>query len=70
MVDRRAVLVEHAGEWLIGQVLWTYDDCGRRRALVRYETPAGLTLRQLRWADELRRPVGLVLALTAAPDRD
>ena len=70
MVDRRAVLVEHDGGWLPGHVLWSYDDVGRRRALVRFETSAGLTVRELRWADELRRPAGLVLSLTSAADND
>jgi hypothetical protein len=82
MVDRRAVLVEHHGAWLTGHVLWSYDDFGRRRALVHYQTPAGLTVRELRWADELLRPPGLVLPMTSAvgvdhvldaesgPDRD
>jgi hypothetical protein len=66
MVDRRAVLIEHHGTWLRGSVLWTYNDFGRLRALVRYDTPAGLTLRELRWADELRRPRCLILPVVAA----
>ena len=70
MVERRAVLVEHDGGWLPGHVLWSYEDVGRRRALVRYETSAGLTVRELRWADELRRPAGLVFSLTSAADND
>ena len=65
MIDRRAVLVERQGAWLPGHVLWTYDDIGRERALVHYDTAAGLTLRELRWSDELRRPRCLVLQLSA-----
>jgi hypothetical protein len=64
------VLVEHHGAWLTGHVLWSYDVFGRRRALVRFKTPAGLTFRELRWADDLQRPRGLILSLTAAADRD
>jgi hypothetical protein len=59
-VQGEAVLVEHLGEWLPGKVLWEYRDTGRRRALVRFETVAGLAIRQLRWIDELR-PGGPVL---------
>jgi hypothetical protein len=66
-MDRRAVLVEHNGEWLTGHVLWTYEEFGRRRALVRFTTPAGLRLRALHWADELRRPGGIVLEMTTSP---
>ncbi len=56
------MLVEHQGEWLRADVLWEYDDGGRRRALVRFETRAGLVVRQLRWADELAA-AGRVLEL-------
>jgi hypothetical protein len=35
-------------------MVWEYVDTGRPRALVRFETEAGLVLRQLRWVDELR----------------
>jgi hypothetical protein len=66
MGDWRAVLVEHHGRRLSGYVLWSYDESGRRRALVPYDTPADLTQRELRWADQLERPRGLVLPLKAA----
>jgi hypothetical protein len=47
------VLVEHDGTLLTGAVLWSYLESGRTRALVRYETPAGVVVRRLHWADEL-----------------
>jgi hypothetical protein len=47
-VQGEAVLVDHGGEWLVGTVLWEYRDTGRLRALVQFETAAGLVLRQLR----------------------
>jgi hypothetical protein len=53
-VQGESVLVCHLGEWLPGTVLWEYRDTGRRRALVRFETAAGLVVRELRWAEELR----------------
>jgi hypothetical protein len=56
------MLVEHLGRWVPAAVLWSYVDTGRPRALVRYETPAGFVIRQLRWVDELR-PLGPVLEL-------
>lgn len=58
-----AVLVEHDGEWLAGRVLWRYDDQGRDRALVRFETETGLVVRRLFWGDELRRPAGRVMQI-------
>jgi hypothetical protein len=61
-VQGEAVLVDHWGQWLPGAVLWEYVDTGRPRALVRFETPAGLVLIQLRWIDELRS-CGRVIAL-------
>ena len=61
-VQGEAVLVDHWGEWLPGAVLWEYVGTGRPRALVRFETPAGLVLIQLRWFDELRS-CGRVIAL-------
>jgi hypothetical protein len=61
-VQGEAVLVEHLGEWLPGTVLWEYLDTGRPRALVRFQTVAGLVIRQLRWSDELR-PYGRSFAL-------
>ena len=50
-----AVGVQRDGSWLPGRVLWEYEDCGRRRALVSVETPGGLVHRQLHWYDELMR---------------
>jgi hypothetical protein len=47
------VLVEHDGRLLVGSVLWRYVESGRMRALVRYETPSGVVVRRLHWADEL-----------------
>jgi hypothetical protein len=47
------VLVEHDGRLLVGSVLWRYEESGRTRALVRYETPSGVIVRRLHWADEL-----------------
>jgi len=47
------VLVEHDGRLLVGSVLWRYVESGRTRALVRYETPSGVIVRRLHWADEL-----------------
>ena len=61
-MQAEAVLVEYLGEWLPGTVLWEYLDTGRPRALVRFETVAGLVIRQLRWSDELR-PCGRGFAL-------
>jgi hypothetical protein len=61
-VQGETVLVDHLGEWLPGTVLWEYRDTGRPRALVRFETAAGLVIRQLRWIDELR-PCGRVIEL-------
>lgn len=68
-VQGEAVLVDYLGEWLPGTVLWEYLDTGRPRALVRFETAAGLACRQLRWIDELR-PCGhvIVLPLIALPE--
>jgi hypothetical protein len=59
-VSRQTVLVDHLGSWLPGVVLWEYSDVGRQRALVRYELPGGMVVRQLHWQDELRNP-GVVL---------
>jgi hypothetical protein len=56
------VSVRHLGTWLPAVVIWEYVDTGRPRALVRFETEAGLVLRQLRWVDELR-PGGPVIEL-------
>src|SRR4051812_15114478 len=53
-VQGESVLVCHIGIWLPGTILWEYQDTGRRRALVRFETAAGLVIRELRWIDELR----------------
>jgi hypothetical protein len=53
-VQGESVLVRHLGEWLPGTVLWEYRDTGRPRALVRFETAAGLVIRELRWRDELK----------------
>ena len=61
-VQGEAVLVDYLGEWLLGTVLWEYRDTGRPRALVQFETTAGLVMRQLRWSDELR-PCGRALEL-------
>jgi hypothetical protein len=55
-------LVEHLGRWLPALVIWEYVDTGRPRALVRFETVAGLVLRQLFWVDELQ-PDGRVIEL-------
>jgi hypothetical protein len=52
-VDDDLVLVEHDGALLLGSVLWRYEESGRMRALVRYETPSGVVVRRLHWADEL-----------------
>ena len=67
-VHGEAVLVEYLGEWLSGTVLWEYRDTGRARALVRFETTAGLVMRQLRWSDELR-PSGRTLELPLVDPR-
>jgi hypothetical protein len=61
-VQGEAVLIDHGGQWLPGIVLWEYLDTGRPRALVRFESPAGWVLRQLRWIDELRS-CGRMMAL-------
>jgi hypothetical protein len=55
-VSRETVLVDHLGSWLPGVVLWEYSDVGRQRALVRYELPGGMVVRQLHWRSELRAP--------------
>jgi hypothetical protein len=57
-----SVLVSYCGDWLGATVIWRYLEQGRPRALVRFETPTGLVVRQLRWADELR-PTGRVLVV-------
>jgi hypothetical protein len=67
-VEGETVLVDHRGEWLPGTVLWEYQDTGRRRALVRFETAAGLVIRQLRWVDELR-PFGRIIELPLVDPR-
>jgi hypothetical protein len=79
LVDDDLVLVEHDGALLIGTVLWRYEESGRMRALVRYETPSGVVVRRLHWADELwptseppgddlePRPQGRVLELDLRP---
>lgn len=61
-VAEEVLLVWHLNEWRPATVLWRYAEGRRLRALVRFETTAGLVLRQLRWADELR-PTGRVLLL-------
>ena len=61
-VQGEAVLVDYLGEWLLGTVLWEYRDTGRQRALVQFETTAGLVMRQLRWSDELH-PCGRTIEL-------
>lgn len=52
-VEDDLVLVEHDGTLVIGTVLWRYVESGRMRALVRYESPSGVVVRRLHWADEL-----------------
>ena len=56
------VRVEYLGEWRPATVLWRYTESGRPRALVRFETGAGLVIRQLRWVDDLR-PAGRVMVI-------
>jgi hypothetical protein len=65
------VLVEYLGEWHPATVLWRYTESGRSRALVRFETTAGLVVRQLRWVDD-RRPSGreMVIGLRRLQERD
>lgn len=64
-----AVLVEHLGSWVQGNVLWEYVDIRRLRALVRYQLPSGYVLRRLHWRDELRSPcVVIELQLRRLPD--
>jgi hypothetical protein len=64
------VLVHYLGAWRPATVLWRYLEGQRHRVLVRFETEAGLVVRQLRWADELD-PCGrmLLLPLLAAQER-
>ena len=68
-MEGETVLVDHSGEWLPGTVLWEYQDTGRWRALVRFETAAGLVIRQLRWVDELR-PFGRIIELPLVDPRE
>lgn len=59
----RRVLVPVGGRLRPGTVLWTYDDTGRERALVRYASVSGVVVRRLHWADELRPDTGRVIEL-------
>ena len=54
--------MEYLGEWRSATVLWRYTESGRSRALVRFETAAGLVVRQLRWVDDLQ-PTGRVMVI-------
>jgi hypothetical protein len=56
------VVVDYLGEQRVATVLWRYAESGRERALIRFETPAGLVVRQMRWVDELE-PSGRVLLI-------
>lgn len=56
------VLVQYLGEWRQGTLLWDYVDTGRPRGLIRFETPSGIVVRQLRWLDEIVS-VGRILEL-------
>lgn len=65
----RPMRIEHGGQWLAAVVLWQYPDAGRTRALVRFETPGGFTVRRPCWLDELREPHAPQVDLAAAGDR-
>lgn len=70
-VASEVVLVRYMGDWRPAAVLWRYVEGRRPRALVRFETDAGLVLRRLYWADELR-PTGrlLILPMSSAHQDD
>ena len=68
-VEDDVVLVQYVGAWRPATVLWRYLEGQRPRVLVRFETEAGLVVRQLRWADELR-PVGRLLMLPLVGARE
>jgi hypothetical protein len=61
-VQGQQVSVEHLGQRLPALVIWEYVDTGRLRALIRFETAAGLVVRQPFWVDELY-PDGRVIEL-------
>lgn len=56
------MLVDYLGDWLPATVIWRYVEMCRPRVLLRLENPAGLAVRQLRWAEQLN-PTGRILVV-------